>query len=92
MTTYRGGEVQLHPFLISALGGDEWSIAHHGRFTSGEEPRYPLNKGTVSLRVSLDGFGDQEISYLNVSHPDVFLNIYIKCRFSQSNTSNFKID
>jgi hypothetical protein len=30
----------------------------------------------VGLRVSLDGFGEHEISYLKVSHPDVFLNIY----------------
>jgi len=26
-------EVQLQTFLTSALGGDEWSAAHPGRFT-----------------------------------------------------------
>ena len=31
-----------HSFLTSAL--DEWSTSHRGRFTSGKEPRYPVNR------------------------------------------------
>jgi hypothetical protein len=37
-------------------------------------------QATPALLLTTDGF--------NVGHPDVFLNIYTKCRFSQSYTSN----
>jgi hypothetical protein len=37
-----GAELQLHPFLTSALDGGEWLDSHPGRLTMGEEPRVPL--------------------------------------------------
>jgi len=37
-------EVQLHSFLISALDEGEGSTSHPGRFISGKERRYLLNK------------------------------------------------
>jgi hypothetical protein len=39
-----GVEVELHPFLTSALDGGEWSASRRGRFTP----------GTVGPRVGLD--------------------------------------
>jgi hypothetical protein len=38
-----GVEIYLHPFLTSALGGDEWLASRPGRLTYWKEPRYPLN-------------------------------------------------
>jgi hypothetical protein len=32
MKTYGGGEVYLHAFLTSALGGGEWSASRPGHF------------------------------------------------------------
>jgi hypothetical protein len=31
-----GVEVHFHAFLISSLGGGEWSVSHSGRFNPGE--------------------------------------------------------
>jgi hypothetical protein len=42
--TYRGVEVQLHAFLISAVRGDEWSASRPGRFTLGDSLRCPLDR------------------------------------------------
>jgi hypothetical protein len=39
MKAYWGFEVQLHPFLTSALGGGEWSLYPHG-----QSPWYPLDR------------------------------------------------
>jgi len=33
--TYRGVELQLHIFIISALDGGEWSASRPGGFTTG---------------------------------------------------------
>ena len=49
-TLYRrtvGAEVQLHPFLTLALGGDEWSIFRPGRSTLGEEPPIVIEQGAA---------------------------------------------
>jgi hypothetical protein len=43
MKTYRGVKVQLHTFLTSALVRGQWSALSPGRFSSGKEPRCPLN-------------------------------------------------
>jgi hypothetical protein len=40
--TYREVEVQLHPFLTSALDGGDWSASRPGRFPPGKSPRYSL--------------------------------------------------
>jgi len=37
MKTHEDVEVQHHTFLTSALGGDEWSVSHLGRFISREK-------------------------------------------------------
>jgi hypothetical protein len=36
--------IQLHAFLTSVLVGAEWSAPHHGRFTTGESLRHPLDR------------------------------------------------
>jgi len=44
----------LHTFLISLPGGGEWPASRPGRFTPGNISRYPLNRGWVGFRPSLD--------------------------------------
>jgi hypothetical protein len=36
MKAYRGVNVEIHTFLISALAGGEWSTSRAGRFIHGE--------------------------------------------------------
>jgi hypothetical protein len=38
MKTHRNKEVKLHAFLISALGGGEWSASHFDIFNLVNEP------------------------------------------------------
>jgi hypothetical protein len=53
--TYVGMEVWLHPFLTSALDGDEWSASRPRHFTCGERaPGAYRIGGWVGPRASLD--------------------------------------
>jgi len=40
-------------FLTSAPDGDGWSTSHPGRFTTGKESPYPLNRRLVGPRAGL---------------------------------------
>ena len=40
-----GVAVQLHTLLTAAVDGGEWSASCSGRFTTGKEPRYSMNRG-----------------------------------------------
>jgi hypothetical protein len=55
MKAYRGVNVQIHIFLTSALGGDEWSASRPGRFTLGEKaPSTHWIGGWVDPRAGVD--------------------------------------
>jgi hypothetical protein len=41
---YRGVEVQIRAFLVSALDGGEWSSSRAGRFILAYSCRYPLDR------------------------------------------------
>jgi hypothetical protein len=43
MKAHRAVEVQRHPFLILVVDGGTGLTSGPGRFTTGKEPRYPLN-------------------------------------------------
>jgi hypothetical protein len=44
MKVYGGGDVQIHAFLISALGQGGWAISRPSLFTRGEEPSVPTDE------------------------------------------------
>jgi hypothetical protein len=44
MKECRGVEVQLHPFLTSALGGGVWLTSCPGYITPSKEPSYSLHR------------------------------------------------
>jgi len=57
MKMYGEAEVQLHAFLISDRGGDEWLVSRPGQFI----PWYPLDKGSLSPRTGMDAEGKEKI-------------------------------
>jgi hypothetical protein len=55
METYRGVDVEIHVFLISAIFGGEWSASRLGRFTHGERaPGTHRIGGWVSPKAGVD--------------------------------------
>jgi hypothetical protein len=60
-----GGEAKLHLRLTSALDGAEESTPRPGRFTTGKEPRYQMNRILGGTQKCYGRFGEQK----NVSTP-----------------------
>jgi hypothetical protein len=62
MKAYRGFDLWLHAFLISALDGSEWSDSHPSQFILGKSPRYPLIGALVGSRAGLHAVKNGKIS------------------------------
>jgi hypothetical protein len=58
MKTNGGVEVQLHTFLMSALGESEWSASHHGERTL----LYPLDRRLGGLQSQYEHGGEDKKS------------------------------
>jgi hypothetical protein len=61
---YGGVDVQFHVFLASALVRGDWSASRPGRFTSGEKPRYPLDKRLGGPQNRSGQYGDSTLPRL----------------------------
>jgi len=63
MKTYVGVEVRLHAFLVSVVGGCEWSVSRPGRFIPGERvPSTHWLGGWDGSRAGLDAVTKKKIS------------------------------
>jgi len=54
-----GIKVQPHSFLSSALDGGEWLTSRPGRFNSGKQPRYLLNRKLGRAQSRSGGFAEE---------------------------------
>ena len=73
-------EVELHSFLTSVPNGGQLSTTGPGRFTPGNERRYPLNRGLGGPQSWSEYFGEELFSMPwfepRIFHPVAF---YLMC-------------
>jgi hypothetical protein len=55
-----GVEVWLHSLLFKALHRDEWPISHPQKITSGNEPRYALNRKLGGPQSGAEHLGEKK--------------------------------
>jgi hypothetical protein len=93
MKVYWVVEVQLHAFLTSAVGGEEWSASLPGHFTPRERapgPWYPLDK-RLGEPHSRYGCGDERKNFKTLPgfEPPIIQSVAQRYTTFEGNISTF---